>query len=195
MEQFLLGNIHKWLALHIDEQIITYLNHISVVWKERICERKEIFMQSLDIDSIRMVQFRMPTTCSGDAETIKRLFDNGTLFPGVIDPSDRDMLRRNVLSLDTVIPSFETFQANMHYIGFAAKILIRHVIDELPLCKSSKTRSPTIFEVLSSNWTAPEVVKVEFDDFDMREIEGPASPMPSLPGKIGHKTVSGPTLI
>ncbi|KAL2196902.1 hypothetical protein P885DRAFT_37389 [Corynascus similis CBS 632.67] len=142
MEQLLLGNIHKWLALHMDEQIINYLSHISVVWKERICEGKKILMQSLDIDSIRIVQFRMPTVCSGDADTIKRLFDNGTLFPSVIDPSGRNMLQRNVLSLDIVIPRFETFQENMHYVGFVAKILIRHVVDELPLCKSSKKRSP-----------------------------------------------------
>jgi len=118
----------------------------------------------------------MPTVCSGDADTIKRLFDNGTLFPGVSDPSDRDMLQRNVLSLDIVIPSFETLQENMHYVGFVAKILIRHVIDELPLCKSSKKRSPTIFEVLSSSWTAPEVVQVEANDGELTEIEGPASP-------------------
>jgi hypothetical protein len=31
MEQLLLGNIYKWLALYIDEQIIHYLNYISVV--------------------------------------------------------------------------------------------------------------------------------------------------------------------
>ncbi|KAK4096494.1 hypothetical protein N658DRAFT_399613, partial [Parathielavia hyrcaniae] len=151
MEQLRLGNIHKWLALHIDEQIINYQNHISVVWKEEICQGKKTIMQSLDIDSIRIVQFRMPTVCSGDADTIKRLFDNGTLFPRVTESSDRDMLRRNVLSLDMVIPSFETFQENMHYVGLAAKILIRHVVDELPLCKSSRKRSPTIFEVLSGS--------------------------------------------
>ncbi|KAK4236895.1 hypothetical protein C8A03DRAFT_45169 [Achaetomium macrosporum] len=98
MEQLLLGNIYKWLALHIDD---IYAN------------------------------------------TINRLFDNGTLFPSVTDPSDRDILRRN---------------ENIHYVGFAAKILIRYVVDELPLCKSSKKRSPTIFEVLSSTWTALEVV-------------------------------------
>lgn len=176
MEQLLLGSLHKWLALHIDEQIIHYLNHISVVWKEKICQGKKTIMQSLDIDSIRILQLRMPTVCSADAETIKRRFDDGTLFPGVIDPGDRDMLRQNVLSLNMVIPSFETLQENLHYVGFAAKILIRHVVDQLPLCKSSKKRSPTIFEVLSSSWTHPEIVKVEADDGKLTEIEGPASP-------------------
>jgi hypothetical protein len=176
VEQLRLGNIHKWLALHIDEQVINYLNHISAVWKEKICEGKKTIMQSLDIDSIRIVQFRMPTVSPEDADTIKRLFDNGTLFPRVTDSNDRDMLRRNLLSLDMVIPSFETFQENMHYVGLAAKILIRHVVDTLPLCKSSRKRSPTVFEVLSGSWTAPEVVKVEAEDGRMTEIEGPASP-------------------
>jgi hypothetical protein len=37
MEQVRLGSIHKWLALHIDEQIIHYVNRISAVWKEEIC--------------------------------------------------------------------------------------------------------------------------------------------------------------
>ncbi len=36
----LLGNIHRWLALHMDEQLIAFLRHILVVWKERICEGK-----------------------------------------------------------------------------------------------------------------------------------------------------------
>ncbi|KAK4244550.1 hypothetical protein C7999DRAFT_43820 [Corynascus novoguineensis] len=132
------------LALYIDKQVINYLNHISV---------------SLDINSIRIVQFRMPTVCSGDVDTIKRLFDNGTLFPRVTDSSDTDILRRNVLSLDMVIPSFETFQENMHYVGLAAKILIRHVVDELLLCKSSRKRSPTIFEVLSNTYAGNDVDK------------------------------------
>lgn len=176
MEQLLLGNMHKWLALHIDEQIIHYIDHISAVWKEGICERKKTLMQSLDVDSVRIIQFRMPTVCPGDADTIKRLFDNGKLFPGVTDTGDREMLQRNVLSLDMVIPSFETLQENMHYVGFAAKILVRHVVDGLPLCKGSKKPSPTIFEVLSSSWTAPEVAQVETDDGQLTAIEGPASP-------------------
>jgi hypothetical protein len=37
IEQLLLGNMHRWLALHIDEQIVHNLNRISVVWKEGIC--------------------------------------------------------------------------------------------------------------------------------------------------------------
>ncbi|KAM7189005.1 Protein of unknown function (DUF3723) domain containing protein, partial [Rhypophila sp. PSN 637] len=151
MEQLVLGSIHKWLALHMDEQIIHYLNHISAVWKEGICGGKKTLIQSLDIDSIRILQFRTPTICSGDADTIKRLFDNGTLFPSVTDSGDRNLLRRNILSHNIVIPSFETLQENIHYVGFAAKILVRHVIDELPLCKSSKKRSPTVFEVLSGS--------------------------------------------
>ncbi len=36
IEQLLLGNIYKWLALYIDEQIIHYLNYISTVWNEGI---------------------------------------------------------------------------------------------------------------------------------------------------------------
>ncbi|KAM7203064.1 hypothetical protein V8F33_002412 [Rhypophila sp. PSN 637] len=135
IEQLVLGSIYKWLALHIDEQIIHYLEHISA-----------------------------------------RLFDNGMLFPSVTDSSDRNILRRNILSYNIVIPSFETLQENIHYIGFAAKILVRPVIDELPLCKSSKKRSPTVFEVLSGSWVAPEVVKVEANDGELTEIEGPASP-------------------
>ncbi|KAK4096544.1 hypothetical protein N658DRAFT_489866 [Parathielavia hyrcaniae] len=98
--------------------------------------------------------------------------------------SSRDRLHRQIyaaakpsfLDMVNVITSFETFQGNMHHVGLAAKILIRHVVDELPLCKSSRKRSPTIFEVLSGSWTAPEVVQVEANDGKMAEIEGPASP-------------------
>ncbi|KAK3302868.1 uncharacterized protein B0T15DRAFT_576331 [Chaetomium strumarium] len=152
IEQLRLGNIHKWLALYIDKQIINYLNHISVVWKQEICQGKKTIIN-----------------------TIRRLFDNGMLFPRVTDSSDRDILRRNVLSLDMVILSFETFQENMYYVGLTAKILMRYVVDELPLYKSSRKRSPTIFKVLSGSWTAPEVVQVEADDGKMTEIKGPDS--------------------
>ncbi|KAH8891476.1 hypothetical protein GQ53DRAFT_648762, partial [Thozetella sp. PMI_491] len=148
MEGLQLGNFHKWLALHMDEQIIAFLQHIYVVWKEKICEGKRTIMQNIDIDSIRVLQFRMPEVCAGDADTINRLFSSGTLFPKV-DASDRDMLRRNILALKGVIPSLETFQENMKFVGIGAKVLARHVVDNLPLCKSSKKRSPTIYELLS----------------------------------------------
>ncbi|KAH8909467.1 hypothetical protein BR93DRAFT_956592 [Coniochaeta sp. PMI_546] len=176
MEGLRLGNFHKWLALHIDEAIIAYLKHIHVVWKERICECKKTVMENIGIDDIHMLQFRMPKVCSDDADTIKRLIDNGTLFMRIGDPSDRAMLRRNLLVLDVVIPTFETLQENMKYITIGAKILTQHVLDEIPLCKGRTKRSLTIFERLSSSWTPPEITQVEAGDNDMKEIEEEASP-------------------
>lgn len=70
-------------------------------------------MQNVRIDDIRMLQFRMPSVCPGDADTIGQLLRSGVLFPGVTDSGDRDMVLRNLLALNVVIPSFETFQANM----------------------------------------------------------------------------------
>ncbi len=169
-----LGNFHKYLALHCDEQIISYLTHIHAVWV-MICDGDKAIMLKVDLESIRILQFRMPKVCPGDSDTIKRLFDSGALFPGVTDPGVRDRIMRNILSLNMVIPSFETLNENMKYLGIGAKILIRHVIDELPMCKSRSKRSPTIYELLSGSWTAPAVVGVESKDNECVEIEGPAS--------------------
>lgn len=64
----------------------------------------------------------------------------------------------------------------MHYVGLVTKILIRHIVDGLSLYKSSRKRSPSIFEVLSGSWTALELVQVEANDVQMTEIEELASP-------------------
>jgi hypothetical protein len=171
-----LGNFHKWLALHLDEQIIAYLKHVHVVWKERVCECRQAVMRDIGIDDIRMLQFRMPKVSSDDADTIGRLLDDGTLFPRIGDPGAREMLRRNLLALDVVIPSLETFQQNMNYATIGAKILIRPVVGDIPLCKSRTTRSPTIFALLSGGWTAPEVMQVEVADGKVETVEEQASP-------------------
>ena len=176
IEGLQLGNFHKWLALHLDEPIMAYLSHVHMVWKERICESRQAVMRAIGVDDVRMLQFRMPKVSSEDADTIGRLLDDGTLFPRIGDPGAREMLRRNILSLDVVIPSLETFQENMHYIAIGAKTLIQHVVGKIPICKSRTKRSPTIFELLSSSWTAPDVLQVEVADDKAETVEGRASP-------------------
>lgn len=176
IEGLQLGNFHKWLALHLDEQIMAYFSHVHMVWKERICESRQAVMRDIGVDDVRMLQFRMPKVSSDDADTIGRLLDDGTLFPRIGDPGARAMLRRNLLALDVVIPSLETFQENMHYVAIAAKFLIQYVVGKVPLCKSRTKRSPTILELLSSSWTAPDVLQVEVADDKPETVEGRASP-------------------
>ncbi|KAB5529004.1 hypothetical protein GE09DRAFT_974762, partial [Coniochaeta sp. 2T2.1] len=148
IEGLQLGNFHKWLALHFEEPIIAYLTHVYTVWKNTICECKPAVMQNICIDDIRMLQFRMPKVSPDDATTVGELIDAGTLFPRITDPDDRAMLRRNLLTIGVVVPSFETFQQNMNYFAIGVRIIVRHVLDPTPICKSSKKRSPTVCQLL-----------------------------------------------
>lgn len=134
-----MGNIHKHLALHCDEQILHYLGHIDEIWST-ITSGDLMLKQHVDWNTVRHLELRAPCTQS-DAIYIRTLMDRGQIFPGVKDPSVRSQLLQRILSIQTIIPSIWTFHENMKYFSIAARILRKYVIGEKVILTSIRALS------------------------------------------------------
>ncbi|PNP60901.1 hypothetical protein FNYG_14369 [Fusarium nygamai] len=160
------GNIHKHLALHIDENISRFLKHILQVW-DFITNDEPRINSAVDIQTVRCLQFRAPISSYSDRIAIHRMFNEGLLFEGLKDLDLREQVRRRVLSVQVIIPSMETFHENMKYISIGAKILRKHLM-ETPIRVPGEPRQPklTVFESLASCWSA-ETRSIEVKDGEM----------------------------
>ncbi|KAF4331949.1 hypothetical protein FBEOM_14269 [Fusarium beomiforme] len=160
------GNVHKHLALHIDENISRFLQYILHVWNFITNDDPRI-NSAVDIQTVRSLQFRAPITSYSDRIAIHRMFNEGLLFEGLKDLDLREQVRRRVLSVQVIIPSMETFHENMKYISIGAKILRKYLM-ETPIPVPGEPRQPklTIFESLASCWSA-EIRSIEVNDGEM----------------------------
>ncbi|KAK7435243.1 hypothetical protein Landi51_13138 [Colletotrichum acutatum] len=120
-----------------------YWHHIHKIWNTILGGREDL-KQLLDVTTVRKLQCRAPGASKADRTEIKRSMLDGSLFRHVTSPSDREMIRRNVLEVTTIIPSIESFHNNMIYISIGAKILKTHLslgktqLDTEPPYKNNK---------------------------------------------------------
>ncbi|KAK1974589.1 hypothetical protein LZ30DRAFT_572326, partial [Colletotrichum cereale] len=121
-----LSNWLKHLATRCDELIIMYWRHIYTIWN-RIVGGREHLKQLVDIETVRCLQYRAPIGSSADRDEIQSLLADGLLFRHVSSESDRNLIKKNILSTTVIIPSIETFHKNMAYIAIGAKILKTHL--------------------------------------------------------------------
>ncbi|GKU22533.1 unnamed protein product [Fusarium langsethiae] len=167
------GNVHKHLALHIDENISKYFVHILRVW-EFITNDDHRINSAVDIETVRCLQFRAPITSYSDRVAINRMFEEGTLFGGLRDLGLREQIRERVLSVQSIIPSIETFHENMKYISMGAKIVRKYVTENPVLAQGEQKRHKlTLFESLASCWSA-ETRNIEVNDG--KTVRSPGAP-------------------
>ncbi|KAF5023660.1 hypothetical protein F66182_4280 [Fusarium sp. NRRL 66182] len=159
-----LGNIHKYLALHCDENFSFFLQFIHHVWKY-ITDDDPHVNAAVDVYTVQCLQFRAPITSHGDRLAINRIFDEGTLLEGIEDLDLRDRIRNRVLSVQIIIPNIETFRGGMKYLSIGAKILRKNLM-EVPICKRNK---PTLFESLAAKWKNPGSQYVECENSEFME--------------------------
>src|SRR5437764_4164907 len=74
-----LGNIQKHQALHCDEEILHYLEHIYNTWNE-ITLGNPIIQQAVDIQTVQSLQSRAPSVSVIDCDHIIREMDRKALF-------------------------------------------------------------------------------------------------------------------
>lgn len=139
-----LGNIQKHLALRCDEEIKRYLRHIRTVWETMTMSNKDIQMMT-DIDTVRLLQLRVPSLSRVDQSFIQGAMASGMLFPRIVDPKWREEILGAILSVDCLIPSLKTMHENLKYLEVGAKILKTILISSNPRL--------TIHNALRSAWT------------------------------------------
>lgn len=122
-----LGNIHKHLAMHCDDNLINYLTYIYDVWSA-ITRGDPTLAQAVDVDTVQLLQHYVPRSCDGD--TIRALFRSMKVFPHVTEHGTRDALQQSVLNIPGFIPSIGTFHKDSTYLSLATKAIKRWIEPE-----------------------------------------------------------------
>lgn len=170
-----LGNIHRHLALHIDEEIVCYLQHVYKTWN-RIVQTDECHppKSHVDLASVTRLQHIIPAS-RNDAQDIKNMFKNMELFPEITALETRRKLQDNVLSVTTMIPSLVTFHENMKYMSIGARILRDNLAPK-------SLRGTTLFESLTRkhHWKAPKTSYMEIGKGNFVALSSPVPEEPYL---------------
>ena len=97
------------------------------------------------------------------------MFYTGELFPLINNLRIRSQLEAKILQLNIIIPSLETFYANMLFMTIRAKIFLKYLL--LPLRKPRNKRKPIIYERLKRNWLVSRVPIVKTEDSSFLALE------------------------
>ena len=153
---FKFGSVHKHLAIHCDELLICYLRHFFTTW-DAITLGEEDIREALDVETIQNLHQRAPSASSLDRRYIEQQMDlpsyQSALFPGVEDREKRNMIKRALLRLEVIIPTFKSFQKNVIYIGIGANIVETLLLDE--------KEPESTYKAMCDHWTAPGIIEEE----------------------------------
>ncbi|KAK4242977.1 hypothetical protein C7999DRAFT_18586, partial [Corynascus novoguineensis] len=156
----LLGNWHKWLRLDCPEPVIHYVTRIYKQWTTIA---KDVPGFCADSGDVQKLEFLAPSIPE-DRIQICRMIKGRLIFRNVNDPASRDMILRNILSLEGIITSLKTFNTNMNYLEIAMDILRRYVIED-----GEKTQHHTLFQNLAAHWDHRKAV-VEYKEGHFRRL-------------------------
>ncbi|KAH8678523.1 hypothetical protein BX600DRAFT_431795 [Xylariales sp. PMI_506] len=171
----MLGNWGHYFALHCDVMICRYLQERMYTCLSRItCGGR--YQGSIDLTTVRFLEGRAPSASQYDYELIRKAFDSGQLFSRISDAGHRSAIRRNLLELDVLIPSFRTFHENMKYFSIAARIMKNLLFpNEGDARRKSSDPNFSLLEALHNCWEAPSVPLVELSDGVFQPLLGVAS--------------------
>ncbi len=166
-----LGNFGKDLASHCFEQIANFIGHINDLW-ECIIGRNKSLHPFVDPETVKCLQLLAPSASMVDRQYIVDMMEKGCILHQVSDPETRDSLKRNILSLNMVIPSLTTFHRNIRYFSIGAKILRQHIAVEM---KVEDEDAPSLYQNLSRVWCPRESSIVEISEDYFQQIPEPPS--------------------
>ncbi|KAL4418323.1 hypothetical protein CABS03_01674 [Colletotrichum abscissum] len=155
-----LGSFHKHLALHCDDEIANYLQHIRNVWLGLTCNHPDI----VDVGTVQLLEGRAPGMSDIDRQLVEEAFDSNEIFSKAQNPQLRDQIRSRVLRFKGLVPSLKSYQENMKYISIGVT-----VVDDLMFPDSARTKSwkrqqtdrRTFRDMLRQHWSPPRQNLVE----------------------------------
>ena len=149
--EFKLGSMHKYIALQCLDNLERCLHAIfSRIF--RIASNTLSIARHFDAKFISDIEGRNPSN-SRDRSYLRQIMDTGQALPEVKNPSIRQTITTELLSLDVIIQSFKTFHKNMVYFMIGVDILTQHILDEEPDKTQKGNKCP--FQRLLKNWTQP----------------------------------------
>ncbi|KAI1861532.1 hypothetical protein JX265_009499 [Neoarthrinium moseri] len=164
-----LGNIHKHLALHCDEQFVNFLGHIYRTWT-CIFDGLLHYRGLLDVETVKRLQFLAPSHSTNDEKLVRTWMDQGILFTGITDRTSRQRLLRNILLLRVVIPSIKTLHENMKFFSIGVKILRRYA--EVNKRTNDKTRN-SLMQNMCADWTQPVEAMIQASEGSYVTVTSP----------------------
>ena len=200
-----LGNFAKHLAAHSDDAIVSYWKHINTSWSA-IFEGIDALIPALDPETVRKVQYTAPKRCEQDRTYIKTILESRDLFKRIHRPEDRAKLYRNIMTLDTILPSILTFHENMRYLTIGTKIIERYLLPKVKEMNPRKSSRQTkdLIRRLELDWTGSRGCNTSIGDghpvliFVLPILLFALTNFPSLGYEPplqdvkGHGTVAGP---
>jgi hypothetical protein len=128
------------------------LKHIWKVW-DHITLHDQDIQKAADIQTVQLLQLRVPSLSKSDRSFVKTIMESGLLFPSIDDVTIRERILQAVLEIDCLIPSIKTMHKNLKYLEVGAKVLKSLIV--------SKSPRPTIYHALRSAWTCTKEPFVE----------------------------------
>ncbi|WQF89381.1 hypothetical protein CDEST_14395 [Colletotrichum destructivum] len=165
-----LGSFHKHLALHCDEEIVLYLQHVRTVWLELTCNHPAI----VDIATVQLLQGRAPGLSNSDRVLIEDAFHNDEIFTRVQDPQLRAEVRDSVFRFRGLVPSLKSFQENMKYLSIGVSIVLDLMFAGLARGKIWKNENHrwTLQQVLRRSWSPPPQNPMEVSEGHFLQYTG-----------------------
>lgn len=163
-----LGNFHKHLALHCDENIVRYFDsRVRSLW-EFITDNNPVIAAAVDLETVQHLQYRAPSLFESDRREITQLMDRNKTFRALSRPDLREGVKMRLLSVNTVISSLETFHENMKYFALGARALMKFLLVKEPLARNRLT----LFASLAKDWQRPVVTKANRAELDEIYVQG-----------------------
>ncbi|KAL2372009.1 hypothetical protein BDBG_03684 [Blastomyces gilchristii SLH14081] len=116
-----LDRLQQFPGLWSTWELAYYIDHIISIYVEITVGKSEI----LDAGTVELFQGRSPYWSKIDREYVEEIFADGSAFPEVTSPAERDQLRQRVLQVQCILPSLRTLHEDTKYLEPVMKLMRR----------------------------------------------------------------------
>lgn len=127
-------------CLTLPQEAAAYLHHTYALWVRIVGSQQAA--TKITVNDVQAVELRCPKFCTADAVAVMDAFEQGTIFSS-FSTSERDAIRREILSIETIITSLYTFSQDIHVLEVCAASM-RHLV--------APSRNRTIRQTLLSSF-------------------------------------------
>ena len=152
-----LGNIHKVLAEHCDEEICYHLDHIKDIWNMITLQKPEV-REATDAATVLALERLAPACGYADQQNVRSLMSSGVIFSNISNPDVRREIEQQLLNVGVIIPSIKTFHENMAYLKIGLRILREHLLG-----RPHMAAGETVEQLMRSIWR-PKTTLIEYGE-------------------------------
>ncbi|KAJ5292147.1 hypothetical protein N7478_001398 [Penicillium angulare] len=120
-EAMRIGVLHKITAMHCDEAICCYWEHILRTFL-RVAGGRQQLLPYIDGMTVELLESRAPKVSMRDRQFLQKRMDDGQLFAN-LDSQVRDEVWQNILRIDYPIPTSKTFFKDRLYLEVAQNVM------------------------------------------------------------------------